>query len=302
MLEHVLLPYSSDEDLATRAARSALEGLGRDEAVLVCLPPRQWELIAGELGAGRQDVRYLPAGDRYARPVRAMAVLAEHLDRELAAGATAVRSIGELPLTGGPGDAEWYRYDAAVNDVFADVALHAVCTVNSSTTPPGSLEQLLRLHPHVEVDGVHHPSPTYDPHGACRQLVPPRLEPDRPPDLDSGPIGPGDARRLVSLAVGDELGDERLGELHLVVTELLVNAVRHGGGEGCLQLWRSPGSVVVTVTDPGPGPSDPYAGLRPPGTTPGGRGLWIAGHLGDAVAIGRSGGRSAVTVRLLDDP
>ena len=69
----------------------------------------------------------------------------------------------------------------------------------------------------------------------------------------------------------------------LVAHELSSNAVRHGGGTGRLRLWRTAASLVVQVSDTGPGLPDPaQAGLkRPSPSVPGGRGLWIVRHLGE---------------------
>lgn len=40
--------------------------------------------------------------------------------------------------------------------------------------------------------------------------------------------------------------------LVLVVSELVTNAVRHGGGEYTLELSAGPGALTVAVTDPSP--------------------------------------------------
>ncbi|GAA0802673.1 hypothetical protein Sya03_03950 [Spirilliplanes yamanashiensis] len=73
----------------------------------------------------------------------------------------------------------------------------------------------------------------------------------------------------------------------VAVNELLTNAVRHGGGEGRLRLWRSGGAVVCEVADSGEGFAPPDAGPahKPAPDTPGGWGLWLAGELTDHMEI-----------------
>lgn len=92
--------------------------------------------------------------------------------------------------------------------------------------------------------------------------------------------------------------EKRLDAITLIATELATNAVRHGGGSGQLQLWRSDGSVNLQVTDDGPGMDQPQeAGLRPvPLTTPGGRGLWIVRQISDHVDITADHGTTVTVI------
>ncbi|MEU9234036.1 ATP-binding protein [Streptomyces subrutilus] len=45
---------------------------------------------------------------------------------------------------------------------------------------------------------------------------------------------------------------ERTDTVVLVVSELVTNALRHGGGDYSLRLTAHPGSIEVAVTDPSP--------------------------------------------------
>jgi anti-sigma regulatory factor (Ser/Thr protein kinase) len=94
------------------------------------------------------------------------------------------------------------------------------------------------------------------------------------------------------------LGASRREDLILAVDELTTNSVTHGGGWGCLSVWRTPTAIVCEVRDHGH-ISDPLAGTRQP--HPGqltGRGLWVVGCLCDRVQIASSPGRTAVRVRI----
>ena len=68
--------------------------------------------------------------------------------------------------------------------------------------------------------------------------------------------------------------------------EAVTNALMHGRPPTLLRLWAQPDRVTVTVTDTGPGPSDPLVGLLPPEPLndpgPGPRlGLWLTHQLVD---------------------
>lgn len=73
----------------------------------------------------------------------------------------------------------------------------------------------------------------------------------------------------------------------LIASELVVNAISHGGGRGRLRLWRDGGNLYCEVSDGGPGIPDPAnAGLNQPTPgRPGGRGLWVVRSIAEAVEI-----------------
>jgi anti-sigma regulatory factor (Ser/Thr protein kinase) len=99
-------------------------------------------------------------------------------------------------------------------------------------------------------------------------------------------------------ASGAGLAGLRLDGFVLAVNEIMTNAVRHGGGTGELRLWLDNGSLLCEVRDTGAGiASEGFIGyVLPPTTADGGRGLWLARHLCDAVTIDADNG--GTTVRL----
>ena len=103
---------------------------------------------------------------------------------------------------------------------------------------------------------------------------------------------------VASSASGAGLSGDRLEDFVVAVNELLTNAVRHGGGAGHVSLWRTRGAVVCEVTDSGRGM--PSSRRRPPrrpaNDQPGGRGLWLAGELTDAIEVDTGTGGTAVRV------
>jgi anti-sigma regulatory factor (Ser/Thr protein kinase) len=66
---------------------------------------------------------------------------------------------------------------------------------------------------------------------------------------------------------------ERTEDILLVVSELVANAMTHGGGVQELALMVEDGTLVVGVTDSGPGQPTPLPGGDP--SRPGGHGLHV---------------------------
>jgi anti-sigma regulatory factor (Ser/Thr protein kinase) len=75
--------------------------------------------------------------------------------------------------------------------------------------------------------------------------------------------------------------------LLIITGELSSNVVLHGGGTGCLTLWRAGDDVILQVSDHGPGIKDPDGAGRAavPTSAPAGRGLWIVRQLSRHVDI-----------------
>ncbi|SCE91369.1 Anti-sigma regulatory factor (Ser/Thr protein kinase) [Micromonospora matsumotoense] len=94
------------------------------------------------------------------------------------------------------------------------------------------------------------------------------------------------------------LTGQRLDDFVLAVNELITNAVRHGGGQGWLRLWRRPGRLVCEVSDHGNGMSEQQLDdrSRPAPDTAGGWGLWLARELSDAMQV--ESGPAGTTVRI----
>ena len=96
--------------------------------------------------------------------------------------------------------------------------------------------------------------------------------------------------RQTIAAHADRLGanNDQLERLIIVTGELANNAIRHGGGQGRLLLWRQDDAFFCEVGDQGPGIKDPTAGKSPPNPIfgdSGGRGLWICRNLTSDLTI-----------------
>ena len=98
--------------------------------------------------------------------------------------------------------------------------------------------------------------------------------------LPPEPGSVAEARSRVLDAVGPEIGDGPSETLRLLVSELVTNAVRHGGRDEPVEIhakWNS--EVRVEVVDHGDGFTlEPRAGDL---DEPGGYGLFLVGRLAD---------------------
>lgn len=116
-------------------------------------------------------------------------------------------------------------------------------------------------------------------------------------EVEFGLADLADLRRTVTTrAKGAGLPESRADELALAVNEVATNAIVHGRPPTRLRIWARARELVCEVADAGPGIRDPRAGRqRPPVDSLGGRGLWLARRLCDALEI-RNGTGCTVTM------
>ncbi|HEY0696764.1 MAG TPA: ATP-binding protein [Micromonospora sp.] len=122
-----------------------------------------------------------------------------------------------------------------------------------------------------------------------RTVVPINASPLLSRTFDRGQIT--DLRHTVAACVAASgLAGQRLDDFVLAVNELITNAVRHGGGQGQVRLWREADALLCEVTDNGTGigPDRLDHRERPAPNMAGGWGLWLAEQLSDEMLV-RSG-------------
>lgn len=298
---HLALVFSSTEELLTALEPRIDASIRAEEAVYAFLDQERWQQLSAALPLSMlRRMTHVAAGERYATPAGAVRCLHETLRIERRRGTGRVLSIGEIPFGGASSDAEWLRYEAATNEVFADAAVTGLCLYDTDRVPASVLRTVPCTHPH----------PTPAPLGSdglarlrrfADSLEVPPVAPPRPPDRTLRNVSDVRmARREArSWALHRGVDTATAAELELLVDELVVNAGLHGGGDPEVALWSEPDGVVLSVTDDGPGIDDPFAGLRPPDLVHQGAGLWMAAVMGERF-VARTGprGGAEVSVRL----
>lgn len=302
-LTHDAVFYGSDEEFVTALVPFAREGLRRDEAVLAAVTRPNIGLLRDSLGADAAAVSFIDRDEWYQRPATTVSgwqrKLADAQDR----GHSRVRLIGEVGFGTDRGHPTWTRYESALNDVFAQAPAWIVCPYDTRVLPASLLRHARRTHPtmfHAErrhSTGYLTPAQFLD---AVPEPMPPVSgAPVVQLDIDSvdGHNGVAPARRAVSAVIAARgwSGLDRGDDLILAMSEIVTNSIRYGRGRRELRVWTDRETVTCEVSDDGNGPTDPLIGYRPPRPdTIGGRGMWIAQQLCDALAIGRSGSSTVV--------
>ncbi|WP_432075271.1 ATP-binding protein [Streptomyces wuyuanensis] len=108
-------------------------------------------------------------------------------------------------------------------------------------------------------------------------------------------------RRLLDGLAGAPLPARVVNDILLVTSELVTNALRHGGGIAAFRAEIAGGAVRLSVTDRSPTP--PSSGPRPHIATPGGFGWPLVQRLSRSVAVtpARDGKTIEAVVPLVPD-
>ncbi|WP_158840405.1 sensor histidine kinase [Saccharothrix deserti] len=292
--------YGSDDDYRSIVVPFLDGGVSAREPVLVACRSANERLIRDSV-ADASGIVFLPAGDQYDRPTEAILtyrkLFAEY------AGAAQIRVVGEVPHPGIGGSWDWWsRYEAAVNEVFAEVPLWGLCPYDLRTTPAPVLADVLRTHPHViGADGAHVRNPHYTSSWALPPAEPTSLE-SEPPLVELTDPSPAEARRAVTTACSAvRLSRDEVDDIVYAASEAVTNAQYHGKPPVTLRAWAGRAHVLVAVTDRGNGPTSPLAGLVPTDrSATAGVGLWLTHRTCRDVTMTRD--RDGYTIRLTVGP
>jgi anti-sigma regulatory factor (Ser/Thr protein kinase) len=295
-LRHEAFLYGSDAELQDFVTPLVQEGLDAGQPVALALQPEHNELLRRSMPEAGSLV-FLDRAESHARPSRAVKAYRELLSGYVAGGAPRVRIIGEFSRAAfGPTWWWWARYESAVNQVYAGFPAWTLCLYDTRTAPADVLDDVSRTHPHVSTPGA--------ARAVNERYVPPaEFAPGRAVQADPLEAGeplvelvdpsPVEARHVVLDVAGAGWlpAAVNVESVVLVLNEAVTNAAEHGIGPVRVRLWSGSARVVVTVSDRGPGPADPLAGLVPAPHYPrGGVGLWLSHELCDHVTLDRGEG------------
>jgi anti-sigma regulatory factor (Ser/Thr protein kinase) len=290
--EHVALYHAGDDDLAERLAPDIERALRAGDAVLVCSPPGVWQRLSAKLGEASKAIEYVADDVRYDNPNVAMRILHDFVRDRMRTGSNVTWSIGAIPFDDDESrNADWIRYEQAVNDVLQHLPLHAVCTYDVTTVARELLDGASCAHP------TDHETLQSRPAAGSGIAVRPIALPTTEPLLRLHAQSSRSARHTVAEAYRELIGERSLGELTLIVSEIVSNGLNHGAPPVMVSAWYDATShtSVIDVSDHGRGIDDPFFDLRPPRPRPGGAGMWIVGQLSERVTSQRIDGVHHVT-------
>ncbi|MGW0941792.1 anti-sigma factor RsbA family regulatory protein [Streptomyces sp. NPDC002623] len=266
--DHRMSVSATDEGFVAAALPFLAEGLAAAEEPppVAIVAPDKLDLLRDALGADARHVGLVPHTDWYTgSAANAIARAAGHLAAHAGPGGR-VHLLMEPVWNGRAGrspreSAEWIRYEALANLLFAPTATTAMCVYDTRTAGSVLIEAARRAHPDTGVYA--------DPLCVAAEL-----------DAVPLPPTPADARRLAdpapdavrSWAVGRGLG---AADAELFATAV-AEAASLGPVTGALLWGEAPGCVCELLL--ARRLDDPLAGFVPPPTlepAPG-QGLWFA--------------------------
>jgi anti-sigma regulatory factor (Ser/Thr protein kinase) len=300
---HDALYYDSDEALVAVAVPFLRGGMAAGHSVAISAGPRTWSLLAPALGGDQERLVRLAGPAAFQRTATAVCVLRGFFEAELAAGAPALRVLGEVPVSTDPQAwAEWCRYEAIINRLLAPYPLWGLCPYDTRTLPESVLAAGQLTHPIMTTGTGRAANAAYlDPVSFLHHIA---TEPEPLAASQADVVMEvGDLRRLrhAVRATITNLAPHSgvLVEFLVAVNEVATNAMLHGRPPVTARLWVSPHRLVCAITDRGSGFQDPLAGYAAPvSSDPArpGRGLWLARHFCDQITAGHT--PEGFTVRL----
>ena len=278
-LRHNAFVYESQEEYVPRSVEFLKYGLEAGEGAIVAHTKPGLAVMREALGPDAAEVTFVDVSSSYTRPARTLAAYHKVYAEELTK-APRLRAVADVQY--GPDPREWdlwIGYEAVFNRSFGHLPAWVLCTYNANGLPDPVLEGVWRTHPEVVADDNWTTSEHYeDPDRLLRAVTP---EPEPLPELRS--IGSGRnveelRERLARELVSENVAEAMVLDLLVAATEIVGNAIEHGGGLEDVRVGRAQGRFVCEVVDRGSGFDDPAAGYLAPREGVG-TGLWVARQL-----------------------
>jgi anti-sigma regulatory factor (Ser/Thr protein kinase) len=299
LLRHDAFVYDSDDLFVERMAPFVRDAFASGEDAVAITTRTNCALLREELGDESERLTLVDRDEWYVTPAHVIAGFDKTLSERLAAGAPAVRVIGEVQFGATPREwTEWTAYESIVNRAFADRPAWVVCPYDARVLPDPIVDAAFRTHPQVLRDGWWHESPHYDdPDHLVRALTPV----PEPLDQLHSVLVARDPRafrqRLRSEMARAGVPEGKAARMLVAAGEVLANALRHGGGVPRVRVGWVGGSFVVEISDDGGGLDDPLAGYIPPtADQAAGAGLWVARQMTSRLEL--ISGDDGLSVRL----
>jgi anti-sigma regulatory factor (Ser/Thr protein kinase) len=285
---HSALLYHSQREYLDFVVVFVLDGVARDEAVLVAVPGDKLALLRDALhGAGGGLPAELQMADvtEVARnPSRLMAMEGsfadQHRDRR-------VRIVSQLAWPGRTADefVACAQHEALVNGALEGYQATGLCLYDAGRLDEDVLADARATHPMLWRCGSRQRSAEYAPDDVLQRCNQPL--PANPGAVTYMVRKSADLRPARSFAVNYAgwvgLSQDGIEDLQLIATELATNSLMHTGGACRLAFWRHNEHLVCEARDTGR-LDDPLVGRLDPGPSgPASRGLFLVNAVSDLV-------------------
>ncbi|ANZ40429.1 anti-sigma regulatory factor [Lentzea guizhouensis] len=284
---HPAVFYRTDEEYLAALVPFVTDGLEAGQPVAVSVPGRQLALLRGALGDAANDITMMDMTVAGRNPGRIIAgVLRRFAD---AHPDVHVRIIGE-PIWAGRTEVEYPAcvvHEALINLAFTGRDVTIACPYDTAALPDEVIADARATHPLLWEPDRRRSSAEYALDAVLARYNLPFNGQESAGEfvattLDD--VSPA-RRHAAEFAQSQGLDADRVADVELIVTELVTNALMHGGGSCSSRLWRESGHLVCEVRDSGRF-EDALAGRRPAEPRQvGGRGLLVVNELADLVRV-----------------
>lgn len=301
-LEHDALLYAGMEEFVRGTSAFVLEGLRRDEPVMVAVPADRLPRLREALGAGADRVAFADMTVLGRNPARIIPALRAWLDQY---PGRRTRFVGEPIWAGRTRDevAEATWHESLLNLAFADTPTSILCPYDVSRLDAGALADARCTHPTL-LHGSHRTASDGYAGPSAGIAAPDWPLPDVPACARTVPIT-HELRRVRQLVEREArtagFSPARTADLLVAVNEAATNSLIHGAPPATFTVWTDGDDLVCEIADAGR-ITDPLVGRERPSTLQeGGRGLWLIHQLCDLSQLRSDAGGTTLRLHMRRD-
>lgn len=164
LLEHEVMPFSSEAELTEVAVERLARSEGNDVATLVIAPKTRLTTLRRALRELGPSAEYRDSAEWYTTPSETVTRLRGYCRTSQSAGATWTRVIGE-PVwdLGSRSDTDaWTHYERMLNAIFSGWPVTIICAYDTQKVPARLITRVCRYHPSITAAGKISPNETYE--------------------------------------------------------------------------------------------------------------------------------------------
>lgn len=288
--QHTGLAFSGVDQFVAAATPYLRSGVDQGEAVIAVASKRNLGALQAELGSRGRHVDFFDNADWYDSQARTLHRYLRYWNERNEMGWKPLRILGE-PIR--PGHCEedirrWTAFENGINDLIRSMPVRMLCAYDLSIQA-NTMHNVEVSHPHMAHGESTRPSSRYvEPQSfsAARASVP------LPVPKNGVSFVPFSGATLCALreAVAEFAARAALDratkiDLFVAIGEAVANAVRHGGGEGMLRIWRDREIVADVIAYEGRFENVMHGYFPPAQYAESGRGLWVIRQICEWVEI-----------------